>query len=255
MSGRSHGRGDGAMRPVDIIRGYTSHAEGSVLVCFGQTRVLCTASIEERVPGFLRGKGQGWLTAEYGMLPRSTHTRSDREAVRGKQSGRTQEIQRLIGRALRCVVDLEQLGERTIHLDCDVLQADGGTRTAAITGAYVAVADAIAWLRARAEPGSALAQAALLRDALAAVSVGIVAGRLLLDLDYAEDADCDTDMNVVMTGSGGIVEVQGTAEGAAFSRAQLDALLELAAAGIASLVAAQRAALARPLPAVPGSAP
>jgi ribonuclease PH len=253
MSGRSHGRGADALRPVEFTRGYTRHAEGSVLVAFGDTRVLCTASVEERVPAFLRGKGQGWLTAEYGMLPRATNTRSERESVRGKQSGRTQEIQRLIGRSLRCVVDLDRLGERTIHIDCDVLQADGGTRTASITGAYVAVADALAWLRTRAEPGSAAAGGAILRDAVAAVSVGIVEGQMLLDLDYPEDSQCDTDMNVVMTGSGTLVEVQGTAEGAAFTREQLDAMLDLAGAGIARLVAAQRAVLARPLPAAAGA--
>jgi ribonuclease PH len=253
MSARSHGRGADALRRIEFIRGYTRHAEGSVLVSFGDTRVLCTASVEDRVPAFLRGKGQGWLTAEYGMLPRATNTRSERESVRGKQSGRTQEIQRLIGRSLRCVVDLEKLGERTLHIDCDVLQADGGTRTAAITGAYVAVVDALGWLRGRAEPGSALADAWPVRDAIAAVSVGIVEGRMLLDLDYPEDSQCDTDMNVVMTGSGTLVEVQGTAEGAAFTRAQLDALLDLAGAGIAQLVAAQKAALAHPLPAIAGA--
>jgi ribonuclease PH len=243
---RSEGRGAGQLRRVELLRGYTRHAEGSVLVSFGQTRVLCTASVEERVPGFLRGKGQGWLTAEYGMLPRATGTRSDRESVRGKQSGRTQEIQRLIGRALRCVVDLERLGERTIQVDCDVLQADGGTRTAAITGAYVAVADAVAWLRRR---DLLAADAAVLREAVAAVSVGIVDGELLLDLDYDEDSGCDTDMNVVMTAGGGLVEVQGTAEGRAFSRAQLDGLLELAQAGIEQLIAAQALALSGDLPA------
>jgi len=248
MTDRSHGRGAGELRPVAFIRGYTRHAEGSVLVSFGHTRVLCTASVEDRVPAFLRGKGQGWLTAEYGMLPRSTNTRTERESVRGRQSGRTQEIQRLIGRSLRCVVDLEKLGERTIHIDCDVLQADGGTRTASITGAYVAVADALAWMRGRAEPDAAIAQNWPLRDAVAAVSVGMVDGRLLLDLDYPEDSQCDTDMNVVMTGSGTLVEVQGTAEGAAFTRAQLDAMLNLAGAGIAQLVDAQKAALAAPLP-------
>jgi len=223
--------------------------------------VLCTVSVEERVPGFLRGKGQGWLTAEYGMLPRATGTRSDREAVRGKQSGRTQEIQRLIGRALRCVVDLERLGERTLQVDCDVLQADGGTRTAAITGSYVALVDALRWLRARSllpgVPADALPGddgLLPLRDAVAAVSVGIVNGVALLDLDYPEDSGCETDMNVVMTGAGGLVEVQGTAEGAPFSRAQLDALLALAQSGIAQLVAAQRAALAAPLPARPDAA-
>ena len=249
MNGRSHGRSAEALRRVEFIRGYTRHAEGSVLVSFGDTRVLCTASVEERVPAFLRGKGQGWLTAEYGMLPRATNTRSERESVRGKQSGRTQEIQRLIGRSLRCVVDLAKIGERTIHIDCDVLQADGGTRTASITGAYVAVVDALGWLRDRAEPGTA--DAWPIRDAVAAVSVGIVEGRMLLDLDYPEDSQCDTDMNVVMTGSGTLVEVQGTAEGAAFTRAQLEAMLDLAGSGIARLVAAQKAALAQPLPAAP----
>jgi|SRR5450631_706855 len=256
MSAGRQGRGAAQMRPVELLRGYTRHAEGSVLVAFGQTRVLCTASVEARVPGFLRGKGQGWLTAEYGMLPRATNTRSDREAARGKQSGRTQEIQRLIGRALRCVVDLEKIGENTIQIDCDVLQADGGTRTAAITGAYVALVDALRWMRARGMLGvelggddSADLATLALRDAVAAVSVGVVGGEVLLDLDYPEDSQCETDMNVVMTGSGGLVEVQGTAEGAPFSRAQLDAMLALAARGIGELVAAQRAALARPLPA------
>ena len=235
---RSNGRAADALRPVSITRHYTRHAEGSVLVCFGDTKVLCTASVEEKVPPHKRGSGEGWVTAEYGMLPRATHTRGDREAARGKQSGRTQEIQRLIGRSLRSVFDLAALGERTIHLDCDVLQADGGTRTAAITGAWVAARDAVGWLlqqgRIAASP---------IRDAVAAVSVGIVQGRALLDLEYTEDAACDTDMNVVMTGSGGFVEVQGTAEGTPFTRDQLDALLGLAAKGIAELVAAQRAAL------------
>ena len=271
---RGDGRAPDQLRPVRLVRGYTRHAEGSVLVSFGATRVLCTASVEERVPAFLRGQGRGWLTAEYGMLPRATHTRSEREAARGRQSGRTQEIQRLIGRALRCVVDLERLGERTIQVDCDVLQADGGTRTAAITGACVAVADALAWLQrltaggaaggaadtsantpANAAASAALAAAApgetraALREAVAAVSVGIVGGQPVLDLDYAEDSGCDTDMNIVMTASGGLVEIQGTAEGRPFTRAQLDQLLGLGAKGIAELVAAQRAALAEPLPA------
>ncbi len=245
MSPRSQGRGAAELRSVQFHRGYTRHAEGSVLVTFGDTRVLCTASVEERVPAFLRGKGQGWLTAEYGMLPRATGTRSERESVRGRQSGRTQEIQRLIGRSLRCVVDLAKIGERTIHIDCDVLQADGGTRTAAITGAYVALADALRWLREHAVPALA---GDPLRDAVAAVSVGIVGGELLLDLDYPEDSQCDTDMNIVMTASGGIVEVQGTAEGTPFSRAQLDGLLDLARDGTARLFAAQRAALAQVLP-------
>ena len=236
---RHDGRATDALRPVLITRHFTRHAEGSVLVEFGQTRVLCTASIEDRVPGFLKGKGQGWLTAEYGMLPRATHTRSDREAARGKQSGRTQEIQRLIGRSLRSVFDLEALGERTLTLDCDVLQADGGTRTASITGAFVATHDAVSTLIAR----GALARSPA-RDFVAAVSVGIKDGVALLDLDYAEDSSCDTDMNVVMTGSGGLVEVQGTAEGAPFTRAELDRMVDLASQGIASLVAAQRRALA-----------
>ena len=237
---RLNGRAADALRPVTITRHYTRHAEGSVLIACGDTQVLCTASVEDKVPPHKRGSGQGWVTAEYGMLPRATHTRGEREAARGKQSGRTQEIQRLIGRALRSVVDLSLLGERTIQIDCDVLQADGGTRTAAITGAWVALADACAWLRERA----AVARTPL-REALAAVSVGIVGGVPLLDLDYAEDAGCDTDMNVVMTASGGIVEVQGTAEGVAFSRAEMDALMGLAEKGIRELMAAQREALAR----------
>ena len=227
------------LRPVTITRNFTCHAEGSVLVEFGATRVLCTASVEENVPPFLRGRGQGWLTAEYGMLPRSTHTRSAREAAKGKQSGRTQEIQRLIGRSLRAVVDLAALGERQIIIDCDVLQADGGTRTAAITGACVAVHDALDKLVAQGRLA-----ASPLRDFVAAVSVGMHRGLPVLDLDYVEDSDCDTDMNVVMTGSGGFVEVQGTAEGAAFSRAELNALLELAEAGIRRLVEAQKRAIA-----------
>ncbi len=226
------------MREVSITRGYTKHAEGSVLIAFGDTKVLCTASVEERVPGFLKGKGQGWLTAEYGMLPRSTHTRSDREAARGKQSGRTQEIQRLIGRSLRAVTNLTALGERTIQLDCDVLQADGGTRTAAITGSFVALHDAIATLLK-----GGLIPASPIRDHIAAVSVGVVGGVPVLDLDYPEDSSCDTDMNVVMTGSNGFVEVQGTAEGAPFSRLEMDRLLALAELGIGELIAKQKAAL------------
>ena len=245
MIQRSDGRGADELRPVEFIRGYTHHAEGSVLVSFGHTRVLCTASIDERVPAFLRGKGQGWLTAEYGMLPRATGTRSERESVRGKQGGRTQEIQRLIGRSLRSIVDLERIGERTIQLDCDVLQADGGTRTASITGAYIALVDAVRWLRSHELLPTADEP---VRDAVAAVSVGIVRGEALLDLDYAEDSQCDTDMNVVMTAGGGLVEVQGTAEGAPFSRAQLDAMLALAGAGIERLIAAQKKALSAPLP-------
>jgi ribonuclease PH len=237
---RAAGRAADAMRPVTIQRGYTRHAEGSVLVSFGDTKVLCTASVEEKVPPHKRGSGEGWVTAEYGMLPRATHTRGDREAARGKQSGRTQEIQRLIGRSLRCVFDLGALGERSILIDCDVLQADGGTRTAAITGAFVAAQDAVDWLIAK-----GLLAKSPIKDAVAAVSVGIVDGTPLLDLEYTEDAACDTDMNVVMTGAGGFVEVQGTAEGASFSRAEMDALLALAGKGIGELVAAQRAALAR----------
>jgi ribonuclease PH len=236
---RLHGRANDALRPVRLQRRFTRHAEGSVLVSFGDTQVLCTASVEERVPPHRRGSGAGWVTAEYGMLPRATHTRGDREAARGKQSGRTQEIQRLIGRSMRCVFDLERLGERTIALDCDVLQADGGTRTAAITGAYVAAHDAVSWLIAQGR----IAQSPI-RDAVAAISVGIVDGMPRLDLEYVEDAACDTDMNVVMTGSGGLVEVQGTAEGDPFSRAQLDQMLALAERGIGELLAAQRRALA-----------
>jgi ribonuclease PH len=222
-----------------ITRRYTRHAEGSVLIEAGETRVLCTASVEEAVPPFLKGKGQGWVTAEYGMLPRATNTRIRREAAEGRQSGRTQEIQRLIGRSLRSVVDMTKLGERTIRVDCDVLQADGGTRCASITGGFVALADALAWCRAKGVLGQDP-----LRDRVAAVSVGVVAGVPLLDLDYAEDSGCDTDMNVVMIGAGGFVEVQGTAERAAFSRDEFDALLALATRGIAQLHDAQREALA-----------
>ncbi len=236
---RPSGRAPNQLREVSIQRGYTRHAEGSVLVSFGDTRVLCTASVEERVPPFLKGQGQGWVTAEYGMLPRATHTRGSREAARGKQSGRTLEIQRLIGRSLRAVVDLHALGERTIQLDCDVIQADGGTRTASITGAWVALADAVAWLR---QHGTLSGDP--LRDQVAAVSVGLHQGQPVLDLDYVEDSACDTDMNVVMTGQGGFVELQGTAEGVPFRREELDALTALAEAGIAELLAAQRAALA-----------
>ena len=226
------------LRAVRLTRGFTCHAEGSVLVEFGATRVLCTASVEENVPGFLRGKGQGWVTAEYGMLPRATHTRSAREAAKGKQSGRTQEIQRLIGRSLRAVVDLGALGERQIVVDCDVLQADGGTRTAAITGACVAVHDALVGL----VTAGKLAHNPM-REFVAAVSVGIYQGVPVLDLDYAEDSDCDTDMNVVMTEGGGLIEVQGTAEGAAFSRAELNALIDLAELGGRQLFELQRAAV------------
>jgi ribonuclease PH len=224
---------------VTLSRRYTRHPEGSVLVQFGDTRVLCTATVEARVPPFLKGQGRGWVTAEYGMLPRATHTRGEREASRGRQGGRTLEIQRLIGRALRAVVDLPALGERTIQLDCDVLQADGGTRTAAITGSFVALCDAVAWMR-----GKSMLAAEPVREAVAAVSVGIVQGVPLLDLDYEEDSACDTDMNVVMTASGGMVEIQGTAERAPFTETQLQALLALARSGIAQLVQAQKAALA-----------
>ncbi|WP_088286386.1 ribonuclease PH [Ideonella sp. A 288] len=239
---RAGGRAKDALRPVIITRGFTRHAEGSVLVCFGHTQVLCTASVEEKVPPHKRGSGEGWVTAEYGMLPRATHTRGDREAARGKQSGRTQEIQRLIGRSLRCVFDLKALGERSILIDCDVLQADGGTRTAAITGAWVAAHDAVSWLISQGK-----LERSPIRNSVAAVSVGIVEGTPLLDLEYTEDSSCDTDMNVVMTGTGGFVEVQGTAEGASFSRAEMDALLNLADKGIRELALAQQTALASPL--------
>ena len=235
---RAFDRGPRTLRPVRFHRKFTRHAEGSVLVEMGFTRVLCTASVEERVPLFLKGSGRGWVTAEYGMLPRATHTRGTREAASGKQSGRTQEIQRLIGRSLRAVTDLARLGERTIRVDCDVLQADGGTRCASITGAYVAVADAIAGLRS-----VRLLDGDVLTDHVAAVSVGVVSGAPVVDLDYAEDSACDTDMNVVMTGRGGIVELQGTAEGTPFSRAELAALIDLAGRGIGELIAAQKAAL------------
>lgn len=237
---RPSGRTAHQLRPITIQRHFTRHAEGSVLVSFGETQVLCTASVEDRVPPFLRGKGQGWVTAEYGMLPRATHTRSGREAARGKQGGRTLEIQRLIGRSLRACVNREALGERTITLDCDVLQADGGTRTAAITGAYVALVDAVRWIGKRHD---------LPRDplvgAVAAVSVGIWNGAAVLDLDYIEDSDCDTDMNVVMNDGGGFIELQGTAEGHAFRRDELDAMLALAANGVEELLALQREALAK----------
>jgi ribonuclease PH len=238
VNARLDGRAPDALRPVRFTRSFTRYAEGSVLVEFGHTRVLCTASIEEGVPGFLRGKGQGWVTAEYGMLPRATHTRGAREAAKGKQSGRTQEIQRLIGRSLRAALDLGALGERTVTLDCDVLQADGGTRTASITGAWVALADACRKLmreKGVADP---------IHGQVAAISVGIVAGRPVLDLDYAEDSTAETDMNVVMNSGGGFIEVQGTAEGHAMRRDELDALLALAQKGTAELFVAQRAALA-----------
>ena len=226
------------MRPVRITRGYTRHAEGSVLVEFGDTKVICTASVIERQPPHLKGTAKGWVTAEYGMLPRSTNTRSDREAARGKQSGRTQEIQRLIGRSMRAVVDLTALGPRTIHLDCDVIQADGGTRTASITGAFVALQDAVAGLLKNGQ----IARSPV-RDSIAAVSVGVYEGAPVLDLDYLEDSGCGTDMNVVMTGSGGMVEIQGTAEGEPFTREQMNSMMELADKGIRELVAAQKAAL------------
>ena len=236
MIHRQDNRAPDSLRPVTIRRGYTKHAEGSVLIEFGETKVLCTASVLDKVPPHKKGSGEGWVTAEYGMLPRSTHTRSDREAARGKQSGRTQEIQRLIGRALRSVVDLRQLGERTIQIDCDVIQADGGTRTASITGAYVALADAVAWLYAHGK----IKQSPII-DSVAAISVGIVDGVPLLDLDYNEDSNCDTDMNVVMTGKGGFVEIQGTAEGVPFSTGELTGLLALAQKGIGELSQMQSA--------------
>ena len=237
-SARPSQRASNQLRPIEIIRHYTKHAEGSVLVKFGDTHVLCTASVEEKVPGFLKGKGQGWVTAEYGMLPRSTGSRMDREAARGKQSGRTQEIQRLIGRSLRAIIDLEKLGERSIQIDCDVIQADGGTRTAAITGAYVALDDAISTLL----KSGKITQNPL-KQAVAAISVGVYKGAPVLDLDYIEDSDCDTDMNVVMTADGGFVEIQGTAEGEPFDRAAMNAMLDLAAGGINELLALQTKAL------------
>lgn len=235
---RPSSRAAAQLRPLRLTRNYTRYAEGSVLIEMGETKVICTASVEESVPPFLRGKGQGWLTAEYGMLPRATHTRGRREAAAGKQQGRTQEIQRLIGRSLRAVTDLVALGERTIQIDCDVIQADGGTRCASITGACVAVQDALGKLLEK-----RLIATSAMRERVAAVSVGIYEGTAVLDLDYAEDSACETDMNVVMTESGGFVEVQGTAEGAPFSRPQLSAMLELAEGGIRSIIAAQRAAL------------
>jgi ribonuclease PH len=231
-------RANNQLRDVEIIRHYTKHAEGSVLVKFGDTHVLCTASVEEKVPGFLKGKGQGWVTAEYGMLPRSTGSRMDREAAKGKQSGRTQEIQRLIGRSLRAIIDLEKLGERSIHMDCDVIQADGGTRTASITGAYVALHDAITTLLT-----SGKITESPLKQSVAAISVGIYKGLPVLDLDYIEDSDCDTDMNVVMTTDGGFVEIQGTAEGEPFSRDAMNDMLTLATHGIAQLINKQNEVL------------
>ncbi len=233
-------RANDQLRAIEIIRHYTKHAEGSVLVKFGDTHVICTASVEEKVHGFLKGKGQGWVTAEYGMLPRSTGSRMDREAARGKQSGRTQEIQRLIGRSLRAVIDLEKLGERTIHFDCDVIQADGGTRTASITGAYVAMVDAVSTLLQK-----GLLTESPIKDSVAAISVGVYQGTPVLDLDYIEDSDCDTDMNVVMTGNGGFVEVQGTAEGEPFARETMHQMLDLAAKGITELAQLQAQALAK----------
>ncbi|MEI6000530.1 ribonuclease PH [Paraburkholderia bengalensis] len=235
---RPSGRAADQLRDVRITRHYTKHAEGSVLVEFGDTKVICTASVAEIVPAFLRDRGQGWLTAEYGMLPRATHTRSDREAARGKQTGRTQEIQRLIGRALRSVFDLERLGARTLNIDCDVIQADGGTRTASITGAFVAAHDAVAKLLA-----TGRIESSPINDYVAAISVGVFDGVPVLDLDYDEDSKCDTDMNVVMTGDGGFVEIQGTAEGVPFSRDEMNKLLDLAQGGIATLIAMQKEAL------------
>jgi ribonuclease PH len=235
---RPSGRQANQLRDVRITRHYTKHAEGSVLVEFGDTKVICTASIAESVPSFLRDRGQGWLTAEYGMLPRATHTRSDREAARGKQTGRTQEIQRLIGRALRSVFDLEKLGARTLHIDCDVIQADGGTRTASITGAFVAAHDAVTKLLA-----AGRIESSPITDYVAAISVGVYDGLPVLDLDYDEDSQCDTDMNVVMTGAGGFVEIQGTAEGVPFSRDEMNSLLDLASNGINTLIAKQKEAL------------
>ncbi|GAB7126337.1 ribonuclease PH [Silvimonas sp. JCM 19000] len=236
---RASNRPADQLRPVRITRQFTRHAEGSVLVEFGETKVICTASVEEVVPSFLKGKGQGWVTAEYGMLPRSTHSRMRREAAQGKQSGRTQEIQRLIGRSLRAVVDLAKLGERQIVIDCDVIQADGGTRTASITGAFVALTDAINGLIADGK----LTESPI-REHIAAISVGVVGDTPVLDLDYPEDSACETDMNVVMTGSGHFVEIQGTAEGVPFSRAEMNALLDLAEKGIKELIALQKTALA-----------
>ena len=235
---RPSGRSTEQLREVRITRGYTRHAEGSVLVEFGDTKVLCTASVLAQVPAFMRGKGRGWVTAEYGMLPRATHTRGEREAARGKQSGRSQEIQRLIGRSLRAVVDLSAFGEHTVHVDCDVLQADGGTRTAAITGSFVALHDALSWMRSK-----GMIATLPVKEFVAAVSVGVYEGEPVLDLDYPEDSACQTDMNVVMTGAGRFVEVQGTAEGEPFARDELDKLLALAARGISELVVHQRRAL------------
>jgi len=238
MSNRPSARANHQLRDIEIIRNYTKHAEGSVLIKFGDTHVLCTASLEEKVPGFLKGKGQGWVTAEYGMLPRSTGSRMDREAAKGKQSGRTQEIQRLIGRSLRAIIDLNKLGERTIMIDCDVIQADGGTRTASITGAYVALHDAVSVLLK-----SEKIDTTPLKQAVAAISVGVYKNMPVLDLDYIEDSDCDTDMNVVMTADGGFVEIQGTAEGEPFDKASMNKMLELAEIGIKYLFKKQNDAL------------
>ena len=240
---RPSGRKPDELRPVRVTRGYTRHAEGSVLVEFGDTKVLCTASVEAKVPGFLRGAGRGWVTAEYGMLPRATHTRGDREAARGKQSGRTQEIQRLIGRALRAVIDLPALGEHTLHIDCDVLQADGGTRTAAITGSFVAVHDALTWMR-----GKGMIAALPVKEFVAAVSVGVYQGEPVLDLDYPEDSQAEVDMNIVMTGSGRFVEVQGTAERGTFGDDDLQKLLILARGAALQLAHKQREALRQDWP-------
>ncbi|MFM9835589.1 MAG: ribonuclease PH [Methylophilaceae bacterium] len=239
MSNRPSARANHELRNIEIIRNYTKHAEGAVLIKFGDTHVLCTASVEEKVPGFLKGKGQGWVTAEYGMLPRSTGSRMDREAAKGKQSGRTQEIQRLIGRSLRAIIDLNKLGERTIMIDCDVIQADGGTRTASITGAYVALQDAISKLLK-----SQRVTESPLKQAVAAISVGMYKGTPVLDLDYLEDSDCDTDMNIVMTADGGFVEIQGTAEGDPFDKIAMNKMLELAEIGICELFKKQQLALA-----------
>ena len=238
MSTRPSSRANNQLRNIEIIRNYTKHAEGAVLIKFGDTHVLCTASVEEKVPGFLKGKGQGWVTAEYGMLPRSTGSRMDREAAKGKQSGRTQEIQRLIGRSLRAIIDLNKLGERTIMIDCDVIQADGGTRTASITGAYVALHDAVSTLLKNQKISESP-----LKQAVAAISVGVYKGTPVLDLDYIEDSDCDTDMNVVMTADGGFVEIQGTAEGEPFDKAAMNSMLALAEAGISELLTKQKFAL------------
>ncbi len=238
MSTRPSSRANNQLRTIEIIRNYTKHAEGAVLIKFGDTHVLCTASVEEKVPGFLKGKGQGWVTAEYGMLPRSTGSRMDREAAKGKQSGRTQEIQRLIGRSLRAIIDLNKLGERTIMIDCDVIQADGGTRTASITGAYVALYDAISTLLKNQKISESP-----LKQAVAAISVGVYKGAPVLDLDYLEDSDCDTDMNVVMTADGGFVEIQGTAEGEPFDKTAMNKMLELAEIGINELFKMQKTTL------------